>query len=144
MNIEKHITSMKFVSWNVNGLRAALGKGFEETMLGFDADCFCVQETKMHPGQLEQEIAGGYELYWNSAERRGYSGTATATRRTPVGVECAALDNEGRVLTLDLGELYLVNVYSPNSQGELARLPYRLEWEASFRDYLCQIGRAHV
>ncbi len=78
MNIEKHITSMKFVSWNVNGLRAALGKGFEETMLGFDADCFCVQETKMHPGQLEQEIAGGYELYWNSAERRGYSGTATA------------------------------------------------------------------
>ena len=69
MNIEKHITSMKFVSWNVNGLRAALGKGFEETMLGFDADCFCVQETKMHPGQLEQEIAGGYELYWNSAER---------------------------------------------------------------------------
>lgn len=94
MNIEKHITFMKFVSWNVNGLRAALGKGFEETMLGFDADCFCVQETKMHPGQLEQEIAGGYELYWNSAERRGYSGTATATRRTPVGVECAALDNE--------------------------------------------------
>ena len=139
MNIEKHITSMKFVSWNVNGLRAALGKGFEETMLGFDADCFCVQETKMHPGQLEQEIAGGYELYWNSAERRGYSGTATATRRTPVGVECAALDNEGRVLTLDLGELYLVTVYSPNSQGELARLPYRLEWEASFRDYLCRL-----
>lgn len=127
---------MKFVSWNVNGLRAVLGKGFKEIMLGFDADAFCVQETKMQPEQMEHTLEGGYELYWNSAERRGYSGTATATRIKPLAVECGGFDNEGRILTLDLGELYLVNVYSPNSQGELARLPYRLEWEAQFRDYL--------
>lgn len=127
---------MKFVSWNVNGLRAALGKGFKDVVAAMDADAFCVQETKMQPEQMAHDIDGGYELFWNSAERRGYSGTATATRVKPVAVECGTFDNEGRILTLDLGELYLVNVYSPNSQGELARLPYRLEWEAQFRDYL--------
>ena len=127
---------MKFVSWNVNGLRAALGKGFKDVVAAMDADAFCVQETKMQPEQMAHDIDGGYELFWNSAERRGYSGTATATRVKPVAVECGTFDNEGRILTLDLGELYLVNVYSPNSQSELARLPYRLEWEVQFRDYL--------
>ena len=125
---------MKFVSWNVNGLRAVLGKGFKDIMLGFDADAFCVQETKMQPEQMTHDLEGGYELFWNSAERKGYSGTATATRIRPQAVECGCFDNEGRILTLDLGPLYLVNVYSPNSQGELVRLPYRLEWEARFRD----------
>ncbi|MDE6486398.1 MAG: exodeoxyribonuclease III [Muribaculaceae bacterium] len=133
---------MKFVSWNVNGLRAVLGKGFKDIMLGFGADAFCVQETKMQPEQMTHDLEGGYELFWNSAERKGYSGTATATRIRPQAVECGCLDNEGRILTLDLGPLYLVNVYSPNSQGELARLPYRLEWEARFRDYLRRLDAA--
>ncbi len=127
---------MKLVSWNVNGLRAALGKGFLDAVAAFDADCVCVQETKMQPEQMTHDLGHGYELFWNSAERRGYSGTATATRLKPAGVECGTFDNEGRVLTLDLGKCYLVNVYSPNSQGELARLPFRLEWESKFRDYL--------
>lgn len=128
---------MKLVSWNVNGLRAVLGKGFKETIYALDADAVCVQETKMQPEQMTHTLDdGGYSLYWNSAERRGYSGTATATRRKPLAVERGDFDNEGRVLTLDMGTFYLVNVYSPNSQGELARLPYRLEWEANFRDYL--------
>lgn len=127
---------MKLVSWNVNGLRAALAKGFTESVNSFDADCICVQETKMQPEQMTHDLGNGYELFWNSAERRGYSGTATATRIRPAAVECGTFDNEGRILTLDLGPVYLVNVYSPNSQGELARLPYRLEWESRFRDYL--------
>lgn len=130
---------MKFVSWNVNGLRAALGKGFKETVRAFDADCICVQETKMQPEQMTHDLDDGYLLYWNSAERKGYSGTATATRLKPQAVECGTLDNEGRILTLDLGELYLVNVYSPNSQSELARLPYRLDWEERFRQYLMRL-----
>ena len=133
---------MKFVSWNVNGLRAVLGKGIQDIMLGFDADAFCVQETKMQPEQMTHDLEGGYELFWNSAERKGYSGTATATRIRPQAVECGCFDNEGRILTLDLGPLYLVNVYSPNSQGELVRLPYRLEWEARFRDYLKRLDAA--
>ena len=126
---------MKFVSWNVNGLRAALGKGFKDVVAAMDADAFCVQETKMQPEQMTESLEG-YEMFWNSAERKGYSGTAVATRIAPQAVERASLDNEGRVLALDLGELWLVTVYSPNSQGELARLPYRLEWEAQFREYL--------
>lgn len=128
---------MKLVSWNVNGLRAVLGKGFKEAVYALNPDVVCVQETKMQPEQMTHTLEdGGYELFWNSAERRGYSGTATATRIRPQAVECGSFDNEGRVLTLDLGEFYLVNVYSPNSQGELVRLPYRLEWEAEFRNYL--------
>lgn len=131
---------MKFVSWNVNGLRAVLGKGFKDVVAALDADAFCVQETKMQPEQMTHSLdEEGYELFWNSAERRGYSGTATATRLKPLGVERGSFDNEGRILTLDLGPVYLVNVYSPNSQGELARLPYRLEWEARFRGYLMEL-----
>lgn len=133
---------MKFVSWNVNGLRAALGKGFLDVVDLMDADAFCVQETKMQPEQMTHTLEhAGYELFWNSAERRGYSGTATATRIAPQAVEHGDFDNEGRILTLDLGELFLVNVYSPNSQGELARLPFRLEWEARFRQYLMDLDK---
>ncbi len=128
---------MKLVSWNVNGLRAVLGKGFKEAVYALDADAVCIQETKMQPEQMTHTLEdGGYCLYWNSAERRGYSGTATATRLQPVAVERGDFDNEGRILTLDLGDFYLVNVYSPNSQEGLARLPYRLDWERNFRDYL--------
>ncbi|MDE6271274.1 MAG: exodeoxyribonuclease III [Muribaculaceae bacterium] len=130
---------MKLVSWNVNGLRAVLGKGFKEAIYALHADVVCVQETKMQPSQMTHTLDDGcYQLFWNSAERRGYSGTATATRICPLNVECGQFDNEGRVLTLDLGEFYLINVYSPNSQAELARLPYRLEWEAKFRRYVLE------
>lgn len=130
---------MRLISWNVNGLRACVGKGFLEFFRQIDADAFCVQETKMQPHQLTLELEG-YEQYWNSAEKKGYSGTAVFTRETPLavtyGMGLPEHDSEGRVITCEYPDFYLVTVYTPNSQNELARLDYRMEWEDAFRDYL--------
>jgi exodeoxyribonuclease-3 len=130
---------MKLISWNVNGLRACLGKGFAQSFAVLDADIFCVQETKMQQGQAELNLAG-YEEYWNSAEKKGYSGTAVFTREKPKsvtrGIGIPEHDSEGRVLTLDYSAFFLVNCYTPNSRRELLRLPYRMEWEEAFLAYL--------
>lgn len=130
---------MKFVSWNVNGLRACLSKGFLDFFLEADADVFCLQETKMQPDQAVVETPG-YFQYWNSAEKRGYSGTAVFTRREPLSVSYDIGDpahvGEGRAITLEFETLYLVTVYTPNSKDGLARLPYRMDWEDAFRSYL--------
>ncbi len=130
---------MKFVSWNVNGLRACLGKGFEEFFKASEADVFCIQETKMQEGQAAFE-PDGYRQYWNSAQKKGYSGTAVFCRNQPlnvfydIGPEEHA--GEGRVITLEYGDFYLANVYTPNAQKDLARLDYRMLWERDFRRYL--------
>lgn len=133
---------MKFVSWNVNGLRAVCSKGFDDIFSAFDADFFCIQETKLSPGALELEFPG-YKSYWNLADRKGYSGTAVYTRHTPLavhyGIGIEEHDREGRVITLDMGDFYLVTVYTPNSQSELARLDYRMEWESAFRAYISRL-----
>ena len=130
---------MRLVSWNVNGLRACLGKGFRDFFDRADADVFCVQETKMQREQSELELPG-YEQYWNSAVKKGYSGTAVFTRVTPLSVACGIglepHDTEGRAVTLEFEDFYLVNVYTPNAQRGLERLPYRMEWEDAFRAYL--------
>ena len=130
---------MKFISWNVNGLRACVQKGFYDYFQSVDADVFCLQETKMQPGQAQIETPG-YLQFWNSAEKKGYSGTAVFTRREPLAVTYDIGDSahvgEGRAITLEFPELYLVTVYTPNSQEGLARLPYRMEWEDAFRAYL--------
>lgn len=130
---------MKFISWNVNGLRAVCGKGFTEIFKELDADFFCLQETKMQAGQLDLEFEG-YMSYWNYADRKGYSGTAVFTKHQPVsvsyGIGVDEHDHEGRVITLEMPEFYLVCVYTPNSQEELARLDYRMRWEDDFRAYL--------
>ena len=133
---------MKFVSWNVNGLRACVTKGFEDTFRRLDADFFCLQETKMQPGQLDLSFEG-YESYWCSAEKKGYSGTAVFTRHRPLsvryGLGLEEHDHEGRVITLEMPAFYLVTVYTPNSQDGLRRLDYRMEWDAAFRDYLARL-----
>lgn len=133
---------MKFISWNVNGLRACIGKGFSEFFQQSDADFFCVQETKMQPHQAELDLPG-YEQYWNSAVKKGYSGTAVFTRHTPLSVRLGMNkeehDQEGRLLTLEYPDFFLVNVYTPNSQRELARLDYRMQWEDDFRRYLASL-----
>ncbi len=130
---------MKFVSWNVNGLRACLTKGFAESFAALDADIFCIQETKMQPGQAEF-APEGYRQYWYSAEKKGYSGTAVFSRREPLavtyGIGKEQHSHEGRAITLEFENFYLVNVYTPNAQKELARIDYRLEWEADLLDYL--------
>ena len=130
---------MKLISWNVNGLRAVVGKGFVDIFNGLDADIFCVQETKLQAGQIDLELPG-YEQYWNYAEKKGYSGTAVFTRVKPLnvtyGLGIEEHDTEGRVITVEYETFYLVNVYTPNSKDGLARLPYRLEWEDVFRMYL--------
>lgn len=130
---------MKFVSWNVNGLRACLGKGFLDYFRESGADCFCVQETKMQPDQAELNLEG-YTQYWNSAEKRGYSGTAVFAKTPPLsvtnGIGIIEHDLEGRVITLEYPAYYLVNCYTPNSQKELARIDYRMDWEDAFRAYL--------
>ena len=130
---------MKLISWNVNGLRAVVGKGFVDIFNGLDADVFCLQETKLSAGQIELELPG-YEQYWNYAEKKGYSGTAVFTRVKPLsvtyGLGIEEHDHEGRVITVEYEEFYLVNVYTPNSKDGLARLPYRMEWEDDFRAYL--------
>ena len=131
---------MKFISWNVNGLRAVAGKGFADIFDGFDADFVCLQETKLQAGQLDLEFLG-YTSYWNYAEKKGYSGTCIYTREEPIGVTYGIgvpeHDTEGRVVTLEMPDFYLVNVYTPNSQDGLRRLPYRMQWEDAFREYLC-------
>lgn len=133
---------MKFISWNVNGLRASVTKGFEDTFKALDADFFCLQETKMQAGQLDLQFEG-YESYWNYADKKGYSGTATYTKHTPLSVQYGIgidqHDHEGRVITLEFEQFYLVTVYTPNSQDELKRLDYRMEWERDFQAYLAQL-----
>lgn len=135
---------MKFISWNVNGLRAVCGKGFEDIFKDLDADFFCLQETKLSPGIASPEFEG-YHSYWNLADKKGYSGTAIYSRKEPVSVSYGigddVHDHEGRVITLDMGEFYLVTVYTPNSQDQLARLDYRMEWENAFRDYLVGLDK---
>ena len=130
---------MKFVSWNVNGLRAIANKGFNEIFSNFDADFFCMQETKLQEGQIDLAF-DGYESFWNYADKKGYSGTVTYTRHKPikhtVGIGVDEHDHEGRVVTLEMDDFFLVNVYTPNSQNELARLPYRMTWEKAFLDYV--------
>ena len=130
---------MKLISWNVNGLRACLGKNFKESMQALDADIICVQETKMQKGQAEVDFPG-YSEYWNSAVKKGYSGTAVFSRNKPLaehyGLGIDKHDQEGRVITLEYDAFHLVNVYTPNSQNELARLEYRMDWEEDFRAYL--------
>ena len=133
---------MKLISWNVNGLRACLGKGFQDVFHTLDADMFCLQETKMEPGQAQVDC-DGYEEYWYSAEKKGYSGTALFTKRKPLEVVCGIgmdqHDHEGRVITAEYEEFYLVTCYTPNSQNELKRLDYRMQWEDDFRDYLKEL-----
>ena len=130
---------MKFVSWNVNGLRACCDKGFREVFAGLDADFFCLQETKMQEGQLDLQF-DGYRSYWNYAEKKGYSGTAVFTRHEPLsvtyGIGVDEHDHEGRVITLELEQFYLVTVYVPNSQDGLKRLDYRMKWEDDFLAFL--------
>ncbi len=133
---------MKLISWNVNGLRACCEKGFREAFAELDADFFCLQETKMQAGQLDLAFEG-YESYWNYAEKKGYSGTAIFTRHTPIsvsyGLGIEEHDHEGRVITLEMEDFFLVTVYTPNSQDGLRRLDYRMEWEDAFRAYLLQL-----
>lgn len=130
---------MKLISWNVNGLRACVTKGFEEFFKEADADIFCIQESKLQQGQIELELPG-YHQYWNYAEKKGYSGTAVFTKEEPLsvayGMGIEKHDREGRVITCEYQDFYLVTVYTPNSQNELARLPYRMEWETDFLAYL--------
>lgn len=130
---------MKFVSWNVNGLRACMGKGFMEFFDEVCADIFCLQETKLQEGQIDLELPGYYQ-YWNYAEKKGYSGTAVFTKEEPLqvfyGMGVEEHDHEGRVITLEFTDFYFLTVYTPNSQNELARLPYRMKWEDDFLAYL--------
>ncbi len=130
---------MKLISWNVNGIRACVNKGFEESFKALDADIFCIQESKMQENQLKLEL-DGYHQYWNYAKRKGYSGTAVFTKKEPVsvtyGMGIEEHDQEGRLITLDMGDFFFVCVYVPNSQNELKRLDYRMKWEDDFREYL--------
>lgn len=130
---------MKFISWNVNGLRACVGKEFEQQFKDLDADFFCLQETKMQAGQLDLSFPG-YESYWNYADKKGYSGTAIFTKHKPLsvtyGIDIDEHDHEGRVITLEMDDFYLVTVYTPNSQDGLRRLEYRMKWEDDFQAYL--------
>ena len=135
---------MKFVSWNVNGLRACLEKGFLDIFKDFDADIFALQETKMQPFQAEVKT-DGYEQFWNSAEKKGYSGTAAFTKEKPLaisyGMGIDKHDHEGRLITLEFEKFYFVTCYTPNSQNELKRLDYRMEWEEDFRNYLISLDK---
>lgn len=135
---------MKLISWNVNGLRACNDKGFSDYFRSMDADWFCVQETKMQPGQLTLDYPG-YKQYWYSAEKKGYSGTAIFTRHTPLsvtyGVGVEALDHEGRMITLEYDKFYVVTCYTPNAQNELKRLDHRMAWDNAFRERLAELDR---
>ena len=130
---------MRFISWNVNGLRACVGKGFEESFSQLDADFFCLQETKMQADQLDLQFPG-YESFWNFADKKGYSGTAIYTRQKPIqvtyGIGIDEHDHEGRVITMEMEDFYLITCYTPNSQDGLRRLDYRMKWEDDFMDYL--------
>ena len=139
---------MKLISWNVNGLRAAMGKGFKEFFNQANADIFCVQETKMQEDQIDIEISNlfkEYNSYWNSAVKKGYSGTAVFTKKKPInvtyGIGKEEHDQEGRVITLEFEEFYLVNCYTPNSKRELERLDYRMVWEDAIRNYLLELNK---
>jgi exodeoxyribonuclease-3 len=133
---------MKFISWNVNGLRACVQKGFLDFFNEMDADFFCLQETKLQEGQIDLDLPG-YHQYWNYAEKKGYSGTAIFTKHEPLsvtyGIGIEEHDHEGRVITLEYPEFYMVTCYTPNSQNELARLPYRMTWEDAFRGFLLEL-----
>lgn len=135
---------MKFISWNVNGLRACEGKGFSDAFRELDADFFCLQETKMQQGQLDLKYEG-YTSYWNYAEKKGYSGTAIFTRHTPLsvtyGMGIEEHDHEGRIITLEMETFYLITVYTPNSQDGLRRLEYRMKWEDDFLAYIRQLDK---
>ncbi|WP_342576586.1 exodeoxyribonuclease III [Paenibacillus sp. FSL M8-0142] len=133
---------MKLVSWNVNGLRACVNKGFLDYFKQTDADIFCVQETKLQEGQIELELGSDYRQYWNYAQKKGYSGTAVFTRLEPLSVRYGIEEDEepeGRIITLEFQHFYLVNVYTPNAKRDLSRLSYRLEWEERFRRYLQEL-----
>ena len=136
---------MKFISWNVNGLRACLGKGFLEFFKEQSPDFLCLQETKMQQGQAEVDLGENYLQYWNSAEKKGYSGTAVFTPHTPIsvayGMDIDKHDHEGRLITLEYEQFYLVCCYTPNAQDGLARLPYRMEWEDDLRSYLMSLDK---
>lgn len=133
---------MKFISWNVNGLRACVKKNFESSFRHLDADFFCLQETKMQAGQLDLQFEG-YQSYWNYADKKGYSGTAIYTKHAPVnvtyGLGINEHDHEGRVITMEMEHFFLITVYVPNSQDELRRLDYRMQWEDDFRTYVMQL-----
>ncbi len=133
---------LKFISWNVNGLRACVGKGFLESFHRLNADFFCLQETKLQEGQIQLELPG-YKQYWNCAQKKGYSGTAIFTKHTPLsvhyGLGIEALDTEGRLITLEYPNFYLVNCYTPNAQRGLARIDHRLQWEEAVRRYLMEL-----
>lgn len=135
---------MRFISWNVNGLRAVAAKGFADIFTEMDADFFCIQETKLQAGQIDLEFLG-YTSYWNYAQKKGYSGTCIYTRHEPLsiyyGIGIEEHDTEGRVITLEMEDFYLVNVYVPNSQDGLRRLDYRMSWEDAFRAYLCGLAQ---
>lgn len=135
---------MKLISWNVNGLRACIGKGFLEYFNNQQADIFCLQETKLQEGQIDLNLNGYYQ-YWNYAEKKGYSGTAIFTKKEPLsikyGIGIEKHDKEGRVITLEFEKIYMVTVYTPNSQEKLARLDYRMEWEEDFRNYLLELDK---
>lgn len=135
---------MKFISWNVNGLRACVGKGFRESFELLNADFFCLQETKMQAGQLDIDIPG-FQSFWNYADKKGYSGTAIFTRHQPLnvsyGIGIDEHDHEGRVITLEMPTFYLVTVYTPNAQDGLRRLDYRMKWEDDFRNYLLELDK---
>ena len=133
---------MRFISWNVNGLRACLKKGFEDSFWGLDADFFCLQETKLQPGQVELDLPG-YEQFWCSADKKGYSGTAILAKKAPMSVQynlgIDEHDHEGRVITLEYEDFYLVCVYTPNAQDGLKRIDYRMAWDDAFRDHVCAL-----
>lgn len=135
---------LKYISWNVNGLRACITKGFEDTFRELDADCFCLQETKAQPDQIHLDLPG-YHQYWNSAEKKGYSGTAIFSKDEPLsvsyGMGIEKHDREGRLITAEFADHYLVGCYTPNSQRGLTRLDYRMEWEDDFRRYLTELSR---
>ena len=133
---------MKFISWNVNGLRACMGKGWQDFFNEIDADFFCLQETKLQGGQIELDLPG-YEQYWNYAEKKGYSGTAIFTKHTPLsvryGIGVPELDAEGRLITLEYPEFFIVTCYTPNAQRELARIDHRMTWDEAFRNFLKEL-----
>lgn len=135
---------MKLISWNVNGLRACMGKGFMDFFDSVNADCFCLQETKLQAGQIEMDL-NGYEQFWNYAEKKGYSGTAIFSRTTPLsvtyGVGIEELDTEGRLITVEFENFYLVTCYTPNAQRGLARLDHRMDWDEAFRGYLMRLDQ---
>ncbi|HZG80135.1 MAG TPA: exodeoxyribonuclease III [Brevibacillus sp.] len=133
---------MKLISWNVNGLRACVNKGFSDYFARMNADIFCIQETKLQEGQITADFAENYLQYWNYAEKKGYSGTAVFTKREPLSVRYGLEENhepEGRTLTLEFDSFFLVNVYTPNAKRDLSRLDYRLEWEDRFRRYVLEL-----